>query len=405
MQRRQLIQAFSSATASALLAVHAPGWAQGIRQRASSVADRILVLVELKGGNDGLNTVVPFLDPAYHQLRPTIALKADEVLPLDDRTGLHPALKPLLPLWAQGQLGIVQGVGYPEPNLSHFRSIEIWQTASRATEYLPDCWAARGMQAGFAAKGHFTTEGVLIGGSELGALTGARAVSLNNPEAFVNQSRFAQGSDPALAARSQTNPALHNLLKVEGDINAAATGLRAERYNFSTVFPAGAFGNSVRAAAQVVASQTGKPSGEGGVPVITLTLGSFDTHQNQLGAHAGLLKQLADGLVALQSALSELGAWDRTLVMTFSEFGRRARQNNSNGTDHGTAAPHFVLGGAVRGGLYGQPPDLTRLDGAQNALFTTDFRQLYSTVARDWWGVSAEAVTRGRFEPVKFLRT
>ena len=405
MQRRQLIQAFSSLTASALLAAHAPGWAQGVGQRAASVADRILVLVELKGGNDGLNTVVPFLDPTYQQLRPTIALKPDEVLPLDDRTGLHPALKPLLPLWAQGQLGIVQGVGYPEPNLSHFRSIEIWQTASKATEYLPDGWAARGMQAGFAAKGHFTTEGVLIGGSEFGALTGARAVSLNNPEAFVNQSRFAQGGDPALAARSQNNPALRNLLKVEGDINAAASGLRGERYNFSTVFPAGAFGNSVRAAAQVVASQTAKPTGEGGVPVITLTLGSFDTHQNQLGQHAGLLKQLADGLVALQSALTELGAWDRTLVMTFSEFGRRARQNNSNGTDHGTAAPHFVLGGAVRGGLYGQPPDLTRLDGAQNALFTTDFRQLYSTVARDWWGVSAEAVTRGRFEPVKFLRT
>ena len=405
MQRRQLIQAFSSLTASALLAAHAPGWAQGVGQRAVSVADRILVLVELKGGNDGLNTVVPFLDPTYQQLRPTIALKPDEVLPLDDRTGLHPALKPLLSLWAQGQLGIVQGVGYPEPNLSHFRSIEIWQTASKATEYLPDGWAARGMQAGFAAKGHFTTEGVLIGGSEFGALTGARAVSLNNPEAFVNQSRFAQGGDPALAARSQNNPALRNLLKVEGDINAAASGLRGERYNFSTVFPAGAFGNSVRAAAQVVASQTAKPTGEGGVPVITLTLGSFDTHQNQLGQHAGLLKQLADGLVALQSALTELGAWDRTLVMTFSEFGRRARQNNSNGTDHGTAAPHFVLGGAVRGGLSGQPPDLTRLDGAQNALFTTDFRQLYSTVARDWWGVSAEAVTRGRFEPVKFLRT
>lgn len=405
MHRRQLIQAFSSLTASSLLAAHAPGWAQGARRRAASVADRILVLVELKGGNDGLNTVVPFLDPAYYKLRPTIALQPDEVLPLDARTALHPSLKPLLPLWEQGQLGIVQGVGYPEPNLSHFRSIEIWQTASKATEYLPDGWAARGMQAGLAAKGRFTTEGVLIGGSEFGALTGARAVSLNNPEAFVNQSRFAQGSDPALAARSQNNPALRNLLKVEGDINAAASGLRGARYNFTTVFPAGAFGNSVRAAAQVVASQTAKPAGEGGVPVIILTLGSFDTHQNQLGPHAGLLKQLADGVVALQSALAELGAWDRTLVMTFSEFGRRARQNNSNGTDHGTAAPHFVLGGAVRGGLYGLPPDLTRLDGAQNVLFTTDFRQLYSTVARDWWGVSLEAVTRGRFEPVKFLHT
>jgi uncharacterized protein (DUF1501 family) len=407
MQRRQLIQAFSSATAAALITAHAPGWAQGAQQRAALAADRILILVELKGGNDGLNTVVPFTDPAYYQLRPSIAIKPEEVLSLDARTGLHPSLKPLLPLFEQGQVGVVQGVGYPEPNLSHFRSIEIWQTASKSTEYLSDGWAARGMQAGFSAKGHFTTEGVLIGGTEFGALAGARAVSLNNPEAFVNQSRYAQanGLDAALVARSQKNAALQNLLKVEGDINAAASGLRAERYNFSTVFPSGAFGNSVRAAAQVVASQANKPAGEGGVPVITLTLGSFDTHQNQLGQHAGLLKQLADGLVALQLALTELGAWDRTLVMTFSEFGRRVRQNNSNGTDHGTAAPHFVLGGAVRGGLYGQPPDLTRLDGAQNAIYTTDFRQLYSTVARDWWGVSAEAVTRGRFEPVKFLRT
>jgi uncharacterized protein (DUF1501 family) len=151
----------------------------------------------------------------------------------------------------------------------------------------------------------------------------------------------------------------------------------------------------VRAAAQVVASQTAKPMGEGGMPVITLTLDSFETHQNQLGQHACLLKQLLDGLVALQLSPNELGAWDRTLVMTFSESGRRVRQNNANGTDHG----------AVLGGLSGQPPDLTRLDGAQNLLYTIDFRQLCSTVARDWWGVSAETETRGRFEPVKFLHT
>ena len=405
MQRRHFLNAFSTATGAALLAAHAPGWAQGVAQRPSSVADRILILVELKGGNDGLNTVVPFADPMYMQLRPVIGLKADQVLPLDARTGLHPELKPLLGLWEKGQIGIVQGVGYPEPNLSHFRSIEIWETGSKSTEYLPDGWAARGMKAGFAAKGNFTTEGVLIGGTEMGALAGARAISLNNPEAFVNQSRFALGTDPVLAARAKSNPALQNLLRVEGDINQAANGLRGEKYNFTTVFPAGGFGNSVKAAAQVVASQVAKPAGEGGVPVITLSLGSFDTHQNQLGTHAALMKQLAEGLVALQSSLTELGAWDRTLVMTFSEFGRRARQNNSNGTDHGTTAPHFVLGGAVRGGLYGQPADLTRLDAAQNALYTTDFRQLYCTVAKDWWGVNPEVVTHGRFEPVNFLKT
>ena len=398
MKRRHFINLFSSASGAALLSAHAPGWAQAVARRATSADDRILILVELKGGNDGLNTVVPYIDSAYYQLRPVIGIKPDEVIKLDGKTGLHAELRPLLALWEKGELGIVQGIGYPQPNLSHFRSIEIWETASKSTEYLADGWAARGMKAGLGARRNFTAEGVLIGGSEAGALAGARAVSLNNPEAFVNQSKFAHGMESPLV---RGNAALTHLMQVEGDINQAAQGLRGEKYNFSTQFPAGAFGNGVRAAAQVLASQQGKA----GVPVITLTLGSFDTHQNQLGSHANLLKQLAEGMLALKSALTELGAWDRTLVMTFSEFGRRARQNNSNGTDHGTVAPHFVAGGAVRGGLYGQPPDLTRLDATQNALYSTDFRQLYATVAKDWWGVNPETVTRGNFETLKFLRT
>ena len=398
MKRRQFVSLFSSATGAALLSAHAPGWAQAVAQRAGSSEDRILILVELKGGNDGLNTVVPYTDTAYYQLRPVIGIKAEDVIRLDEKTGLHPELKALQALWDKGELGIIQGVGYPQPNLSHFRSIEIWQTASKSNEYLADGWAARGLKAGYGAKRSFTAEGVLIGGGELGALTGARAVSLNNPEAFVNQSKYAHDME---ASPAKGNMALKHLLQVESDINHAAQGLRGDTYNFTTQFPAGAFGNGVKAAAQVVASQKGK----GGVPVITLTLGSFDTHQNQPGTHANLLRQFAEGMVALKSSLTELGAWDRTLVMTFSEFGRRARQNNSNGSDHGTVAPHFVAGGAVRGGLYGQPPDLTRLDATQNALYSTDFRQLYATVAKDWWGVSPETVTRGSFEPVKFLRT
>ncbi len=399
MKRRHLINLFSSATGAALLSAHAPGWAQATAQRAASAADRILILVELKGGNDGLNTVVPYADNHYYQLRPVIGIRPEDVIKLEAQTGLHPALAPLLPLWENGELGIVQGVGYPQPNLSHFRSIEIWETASKSSEYLDDGWVARGMKAGLAAASRFTTEGVLIGRNEFGPLAGARAVSLNNPEAFVNQSRFVRGMDASPQARG--NPALQYLLQIENDVNQAAQGLRADHYNFSTPFPPGSFGNGVKAAAQVVASQAGK----GGVPVITLTLGSFDTHQNQLGTHANLMKQLAEGMAALKSALTELGAWERTLVMTFSEFGRRARQNNSNGTDHGTVAPHFVAGGAVRGGLYGQAPDLTRLDSTQNASYSTDFRQLYATVAKDWWGVNPDSVTRGRFEPLKFLKT
>jgi uncharacterized protein (DUF1501 family) len=236
--------------------------------------------------------------------------------------------------------------------------------------------------------------------NDFGPLAGAKAVSLNDPVAFVNQSRLARANE--LAASTQ-NPALRYLLKIENEISQAADGLKGEKYAFSTVFPQGQFGNGVAATAQIVASQRANPTG--GVPVMCLTLGSFDTHQNQLGTHAGLLRQLAEGMAALKSALTELGAWDRTMVMTFSEFGRRARQNSSGGTDHGTAAPHFIAGGAVRGGLYGQAPDLTRLDGNQNVLYTTDFRQIYTTVAQQWWGVNAESVVRGRFDALKFIRT
>jgi uncharacterized protein (DUF1501 family) len=402
MKRRDFLTNFSSATGAALLSAHAPGWAQAVASRASSVQDRILILIELKGGNDGLNTVIPYADSAYYQLRNTIGIKPEELIKLDEKIGLHPDLKAMLPFWEKNELAIVQGVGYPQANLSHFRSIEIWETASKSSEYLSDGWATRAMQAGLAAKAKYTAEGVLIGMNEFGPLAGAKAVSLNDPVAFVNQSKIARASD---LTGNKYNPALTYLLKVENEILTAADGLRSDKYAFTTVFPTGQFGNCVAAAAQVVASQNGTiATNAGGVPVICLTLGSFDTHQNQLNAHANLLRQLAEGMAALKSALTELGAWDRTLLMTFSEFGRRAKQNSSGGTDHGTAAPHFVAGGAVRGGLYGQAPDLSRLDGNQNVVHTTDFRQMYTTVAQQWWGVNAEAVVRGKFEPLKFLR-
>ena len=403
MKRRDFLTNFSSVTGAALLSAHAPGWAQAVATRASSVQDRILILIELKGGNDGLNTVIPYADSAYYAMRNTIGIKSEELIKLDEKVALHPDLKAMLPFWEKNELAIVQGVGYPQANLSHFRSIEIWETASKSSEYLSDGWATRAMQAGLAAKAKFTAEGVLIGMNEFGPLAGAKAVSLNDPVAFVNQSKIARASD---LTSNKYNAALTYLLKVENEILTAADGLKSDKYAFTTVFPQGQFGNGVAAAAQVVASQNNKiVANAGGVPVICLTLGSFDTHQNQLSSHANLLRQLAEGMAALKSALTELGAWDRTLVMTFSEFGRRAKQNSSGGTDHGTAAPHFVAGGAVRGGLYGQAPDLSRLDSNQNVVHTTDFRQMYTTVAQQWWGVNAEAVVRGKFETLKFLRT
>ncbi|MCR5882592.1 DUF1501 domain-containing protein [Rhizobacter sp. J219] len=373
------------------LAFPALGWAQ----TAASAAGRVLVLVELKGGNDGLNTVVPYAHPAYAQLRPSLALKADELLRLDGALGLHPSLAPLVPLWEKRELAVLLGLGYPQPNLSHFRSIEIWDTASRATEYLDEGWVARAMSAGLRDAARFTAEGVAIGSASLGALSGANAVSLNNPEAFVNQARLVR------PAQAQGNAALAHVLRVESGVLQAAEGLRGQgAVSMATEFPAHAFGQAVRATCQIVAGQKGK----GGVPVFHLTHGSFDTHRAQLGTHANLLKQLAEGLAALKAGLVEAGAWERTLVVTYSEFGRRARQNQSGGTDHGTAAPHFVLGGAVRGGtVIGTMPDLDRLDGSQNLVHTADFRQLYATIARRWWGVNPEPVVRGQFDLLPFL--
>jgi uncharacterized protein (DUF1501 family) len=397
--RREFLAQFGSISAAALLGMHAPLWAQAVAERTLGSGNRTLILIELKGGNDGLNTVVPYADPNYQALRGNLALKTEELIRIDAKFGLHPELGPFLPLWEKGELGIVQGLGYPQPNLSHFRSIEIWETASRANEYLEDGWVTRAMRAGLASQQAYTAEGVLIGSSAMGPLLGARAVTLTNPEAFLNQARLSQATK--IQTQSAANPALQHLMQVQDNINHAAAGLRADRFNFTTVFPLGGFGNAVRAACQVVASQKGRS----GVPVIALKLGSFDTHQNQPGTHANLLKQLAEGMAAIKSAMQELNAWDQTLLMTFSEFGRRARPNNSNGTDHGTAAPHFVAGGAVRGGWYGKAPDLARLDATQNLIYTSDFRQLYAGVAKNWWGVNPEPVVLGNFDPISFLRT
>jgi uncharacterized protein (DUF1501 family) len=351
---------------------------------------RLLILIELKGGNDGLNTVVPYADETYYALRPRLGVRRDEVLQLDERTGLHPSLKPLLPLWQGRELAIVQGVGYPQPNLSHFRSIEIWDTASRSEEYLQDGWLARQFALQPAPAG-FAADGVSVGGADLGPLagTGARAIALNDPETFLRQAKLAKPSG------AKRNAALAHILKVEGDVVQAAAQLNAQTA-FRTEFPRGPFGNAVRTAAQLAANPAG-------IAAIRISLGNFDTHQGQPAQHQRLLGDLAEGLAALKSALVEIGRWDSTLVMTYAEFGRRPQENNSMGTDHGTASAHFVAGGRVRGGLYGAPPQLGALEGG-NLRHAVDFRSLYATAIERWWGADSARVLGGRFERLDLLK-
>jgi uncharacterized protein (DUF1501 family) len=351
---------------------------------------RLLILVELKGGNDGLNTVVPYADAAFLKMRSRVALPRADLVQLTEQAALHPSLDKLLATWRDGKLAIVQGLGYPQANLSHFRSIEIWDTASKSEEYLDEGWLARAFALS-PSPTQFAADGIVVGSADLGPLGGgtARAIALTDPERFLRSSRLARGEGEA------RNAALRHILKVEQDVQQSARRIAPGR-EFTTEFPQGPFGNAVKTAAQLATNPAG-------VAVIRLTLGGFDTHANQLGTHANLLRQLGDGMAALRAALEEAERWDDTLVATYSEFGRRPRENQSNGTDHGTASVHFVMGGRVKGGMHGAAPALDRLDGNGNLPFGVDFRAYYATFLERWWGVDAAKVLNGRFPKLDLI--
>ena len=352
---------------------------------------RLLFLIELKGGNDGLNTLVPYANPTYYSLRPRIAIARDKVVQVTDSVGLHPALEPLLPLWKGRELALLQGVGYPEPNLSHFRSIEIWDTASNSEQYLQDGWLTRTFGAAPTPRS-FAADGVIIGSPDLGPLAGGgtRAIALANTDQFLRQARLASPEGQS------HNKALSHILKVEADIMQAASHLNAN-HAFATEFPQGGFGNAIKTACQVVAN-------ESGVAVVRVTLSGFDTHSAQPATQARLLGDFAAGVVALKSALQEIGKWNDTLVLTYAEFGRRPRENLSNGTDHGTASVHFAFGGRVAGGMYGEQTSLDRLSGDGNPGYAIDFRSVYATALDRWWGVPSSGPLGGSFVPLPILR-
>ncbi|HTS23857.1 MAG TPA: DUF1501 domain-containing protein [Casimicrobiaceae bacterium] len=386
MDRRRFVKLAAALPAAALT----PNVAFALAPAAVQYRN-LLILIELKGGNDGLNTLVPYADSNYYALRPKLAVARDQVVQLSDAVGFHPELAPLLPLWKSRELAVLQGVGYPEPNLSHFRSIEIWDTASKSDEYLQDGWLTRTFAAAPTPK-EFAADGVIVGSPDLGPLAGGgtRAIALGNTAQFLREARL------AVPEGSAQNKALEHILKVEGDVVQAASHLTADRA-FSTVFPDGAFGNAIRTASQVVANKAG-------VAVVRVTLTGFDTHSGQAGTQARLLGELARGVTALRSALVELGRWNDTLVVTYAEFGRRPKENLSGGTDHGTSSVHLAFGGRVAGGLYGQQPALDRLSGDGNPAYAIDFRSVYATALERWWGVPSAVTLGERFATLPIVR-
>jgi uncharacterized protein (DUF1501 family) len=383
----------------------------------------ILVVLQLAGGNDGLNTVVPFGDQEYYRSRPKLAIAPNDTLKLTDYLGLNGTLTGVKALFDAGNVALIQGVGYPNPNRSHFRSTEIWQTASDANRNESQGWIGRYFDN--CCSGADPTVGVAIS-DEMPQAFAAKTptgVTFTQPEQF----RY-RASEPGANGRLSPEELFFRQLNGSAELDTASAGddaggsikalpgatsgggstldfvrrtaLNAQlssdkilsiarKYKSTVSYPSGPLGSSLRVIARMIA---------GGLPtrVYYASQGGFDTHAGQLNSHRRLLGDFAAAVSAFVTDLKQQGNFDRVLLMTFSEFGRRLAENANGGTDHGAAAPMFVIGGRIKPGVYGKHPSLTDLDRG-DLKFTTDFRAVYGTVLEQWLKAPSEMVLGRKF--------
>ena len=371
-------------------------------------SDKILVLVEFGGGNDGLNTVVPHMDPAYQKLRPKIGIRKQDVVQIDANLGLHPRLKPLMELYDKGHLGVVTGVGYPNPNYSHFESMDIWQLADPTHQFKERVgWVARYFNEDGHLKTNPLTGHTLSGNIHLAFSSEDIAASVYTQgleDPFARNNKNDKEYQSRLAARraiysqgTVANSHLDFIRKVgqhaytnTAEIRNALTSYD-KKANKAAQYPQyNELARSLESVAKLIV---------GGLStrVYYVSIGGFDTHADQPGQHANLLGGIANSIVAFFKDLESQGRDKDVVLMSFSEFGRRAEENDSSGTDHGTASVMFVVGGSIKGGVHGQYPSLTDLkDG--DLKYTTDFRRVYANVLDKWLASDSEKVLGGRFE-------
>ncbi len=406
LDRRALLTGLSLLTGGAALASPSRAAALVGRARAGGPAKngRRLILVQLSGGNDGLSTVVPYADDAYYRARSSTQVEKKSVLRLDDYRGLHPALRGLRRLYDAGKLAVVEGAGYPQPVLSHFKSLEIWHTADRRGRNAGDGWAAR------LADQLWNDER----SAELVVHVGRYAPysifsSQHAPIAFASPSSyqwFGAGAkartwrESGTALSSEDDGASPILSDLRGVLDTARdSSLRVRRavaeYEPQVAYPRDEFGAQLTNAAALIHAGLG-------TRVASVELRGFDTHAAQKQTHDRLMKTLDEGLTALAKDLASSPEGRDTLVVVFSEFGRRVEENDSKGHDHGKAGPMFVLGSRVKGGLYGEHPALSSLEEG-NLAYTTDFRRVYASVIGPWFGGDAEALLGASYEPIDLV--
>ncbi|HTD38276.1 MAG TPA: DUF1501 domain-containing protein [Candidatus Limnocylindrales bacterium] len=368
--------------------------------------DNVLVVVQMGGGNDGLNTIVPWSDDAYHRVRPAIRVAETQVLKLNDRIGLNPALKGLNEIYKQGRVALVQGVGYPNPNRSHFEATQIWETASpdRPQQY---GWLGRYLDKRFSgrAKPASMFEAVSLGDTLPAALVASHvevpAIGAINAFGYNTGRDLASKQSAGVlydGAKPGQSPYLAMIAQTARDAYHGGDVLRKQTAEFTNkaAYPANPFAQQLALAAKLIGSSASSK-------IVFVSIGSFDTHAGQPAQQDRLLGYLGDGLLAFYTDLVAHGLDKKVLTMTFSEFGRRVAQNASNGTDHGAAMPLFVLGGGVKGGIYGEHPSLTDLDRNGDLKFATDFRAVYATVIEKWLGRNPADVLTGAYPSLAFV--
>jgi uncharacterized protein (DUF1501 family) len=383
------------------LAPTVPGFLARTARAASPQRDgRVLVVIELNGGNDGVNTVVPYADEGYAKHRRLLRLPKNQLIKVNDHIGLHPQMAGAGKLLESGRLAIVQGVGYPNPNRSHFESMAIWQSARFDLKDRDGLgWLGRGLDEAPVAGG--MPSAVFVSGGQMpAALQGRRAIAsgLTRPEDFVlrldEAKRTLEGAAPTddLAAFVRRNSLDAYLL---ADRMAEVLNVQDKK---GSSYPSSDLAEHLRLIARLIKASIG-------TRIYYTRQSGYDTHSGQLGSHAGLLQELSAAMLAFLDDLAAAKAAERVLVLTFSEFGRTVHENASAGTDHGTSGPVFLAGPGVKAGPIGTMPSLLDLDPKHGDLrMAVDFRQVYATVLQDWLGLPAKTALAGDFERLSLFK-
>lgn len=374
---------------------------------ATSTADqRILVLIQMAGGNDGLNTLVPHADDAYYKARPGIGIPKGQLLRINDHFGLHPRLTGLKELFDEGKLAIVQGVGYPQPDRSHFRSMDIWQSAQPQNENPRDGWLGRALEWQFD-RDPARAEGLTLGTDKLPLAFVSGRVSVptlrrledfqlvdgHGPDSQRGLKR--ETLDRVIASPPRKSAELDFLRRVTTTALTNADRLKSLNASYKPMveYPSTGLANRLKLIAQMVVAEL--PA-----RMYFVSLDGFDTHAQQEGGHAALLAELSGAMRAFQSDLAGHGLGDRVMLSTFSEFGRRVAENGSLGTDHGAGSMLFAVT-PDKAGLYGTHPSLTDLNDG-DLKHTVDFRSVYATLLK-WLQIPSEPVLGNGFGPMEFV--